>query len=157
MPDFNVKYERLRRILGLLRGRREELLSLFLEKDSELVGLSFKYEGSQAAFNLVRDYFYARWIDGHITSVMNGDMPDEAKRKALSLISELAGEKCSQQDDPAINHYLLRQRMRGLVGLLSIEDVAAIKRSEVEYSYDKEKALFEREFKRYEKELRDGG
>lgn len=104
------------------------MLSLFLEKDSELVGLSFKYEGNQAAFNLVRDYFYARWISSSITNVMNGDMPDEVKRKALSLISELAGEKCSQQDDPAINHYLLQQRMRGLVKLLSIEDIAAIRR-----------------------------
>lgn len=155
MPDINVKYERLRRILGLLRGKREELLSLFLEKDSELVGLSFKYEGNQAAFNLVRDYFYARWISSSITNVMNGDMPDEVKRKALSLISELAGEKCSQQDDPAINHYLLQQRMRGLVKLLSIEDIAAIRRGEVEYSHDKEKALFEREFKKYEAELRN--
>lgn len=143
------------RTLGALRDGRVALLSLFLEKDSELVGLSFKYEGNQAAFNLVRDYFYARWISSSITNVMNGDMPDEVKRKALSLISELAGEKCSQQDDPAINHYLLQQRMRGLVKLLSIEDIAAIRRGEVEYSYDKEKALFEREFKKYEAELRN--
>lgn len=154
MHDQTYNHERVLYILSMLSKKRGELLSLFLERDPDMQRLSFKYEGNQSAFNIVKDYFYSLWVDSHFLQIINDEIAEDTKNKALAILSELIGEKSSLLDDSQLKHSLLQQRMKALGALLEFEDVASLRRNETEFSYEKTKALFEREFKKYENELR---
>lgn len=58
MSMVNKSHSDLLYLLMLLSKKREDLLSPFLDNSlNEWIGLSFKYEGNQEAFNLVKERF----------------------------------------------------------------------------------------------------
>lgn len=140
-------------LLDLLSKKREELISPFLDKDPEVIGLSFKYERNQAGFDLVRIRYITLWIDKHFQILKKDDIPKPIKQKALSLFSDLIGLSSSQVDYTNIKHDLLLTKVRIIDELLHYEDANIEKRNKLIFSYEKDKALFEREFSKYEKEI----
>ena len=71
MSMVNKSHSDLLYLLMLLSKKREDLLSPFLDNSiNEWIGLSFKYEGNQEAFNLVKERFVTLWIDSHITQII---------------------------------------------------------------------------------------
>lgn len=140
-------------ILTLLFKKREELTSPFLDKDYEWIGLSFKYERNQAAFDLVRERFVTLWIDKHITKIIEDDIPEHVRNKAMELLSEYMNTSNSELDDSKIKHSLLETKLKVLKSLLTVEELNHQKLNELRYSYEKDKALFEREFQRFEKKI----
>lgn len=140
-------------ILTLLFKKREELISPFLDKDYEWIGLSFKYERNQAAFDLVRERFVTLWIDKHITKIIEDDIPEHVRNKAMDLLSEFMSTSNSELDDSKIKHSLLETKLKVLKTLLNAEYLNNQKLNELRYSYEKDKALFEREFLKYESEI----
>lgn len=139
-------------IFSLLSKKREELISPFLDKDFEWIGLSFKYERNQAAFDLVRERFVTLWIDKHITKIIEDDIPEHVRNKAMELLSEYMNTSKSELDDSMIKHSLLETKLKVLKSLLTVEDLNHQKLNELKYSYEKDKALFERKFQRFEKD-----
>ncbi len=140
-------------ILAFLSKKREDLISPFLDKEPEWIGLSFKYERNQPAFDLVREKFITLWFDSHITQLMNDEIPEEIKMKALSLVSELMSARNTEMDDSDIKHSLLSTKLSVIKELLRNEDCISAKYNELRYAYERDKALFEREFLKYENEL----
>ena len=140
-------------LLDLLSKKREELISPFLDKDPEVIGLSFKYERNQAGFDLVRIRYITLWIDKHFQILKKDDIPKPIKQKALSLFSDLIGLSSSQVDYTNIKYDLLLTKVRIIDELLHYEDANIEKRNKLIFSYEKDKALFEREFSKYEKEI----
>lgn len=138
-------------IINLLSKKREEFISSFLYKDYELIGLTFKYEFNQAAFDLVRERFITLWIDKHIIQIMNDNIPVHVKKKAIALISSFMNTSSSKLDDTEIKHFLLKKKLDILHEMLKYEDLNTQKINKLKFSYDKDKALFEREFIKYEK------
>ena len=97
-------------ILTLLFTKSEELISPFLDKDYEWIGLSFKYERNQTAFDLVRECFVTLWIDKHITKITEDDIPEHVRNKAMDLLSEFMSTSNSELDDSKIKHSLLETK-----------------------------------------------
>ncbi|HBJ76334.1 MAG TPA: hypothetical protein DDY68_00220 [Porphyromonadaceae bacterium] len=154
MTEADKSHNDLLYILGLLSKKREELISPFLNKDPEWIGLSFKYERNQSAFNVVKESFVTLWIDKHITQIIEDDMPDDVKNKAMELLSQYMSNSHSSWNDTEIKHSLLGTKLNILKELLKHEDVNSQKLNELRYSYEKDKALFEREFQKFEEEMK---
>ena len=140
-------------LLTFLSKKREELLIPFLDKEAEWIGLSFKYERNQPAFNLVRDRFTTLWVDKHFQEFLSNEINDAIRQKGLLIFSELLNAKSSNIDDSKIKRALLATKLQILQELLKQEDMNISRLNELQYSYDKDKALFEREFSKYEQEL----
>lgn len=141
-------------LLNFFFKKREELLLPFLEKNAELIGKTFRYEGNQPAFDLVRSGFYTLWIDKHIQQISSKDFPDSLVSKALSLISAYIGRK-SIVNNPDIAHILLNEKMLIINQWLEIENRNMEKWNAIKYSYEKDKALIEREFRKYEQKMKE--
>ena len=123
-------------LLDLLSRKREELISPFLDKDPEVIGLSFKYERNQAGFDLVRMRYITLWIDKHFQLLKNNDIPEPIKQKALSLFSDLIGWSSSQMDNADIKHNLLSTKVKVIDELLHYEDANIAQRNELIFSYE---------------------
>ena len=63
--------------LDLLKRKREDLVSLFIEQDVELLRKTFEYEKSPAAFSLVRSQFITQRINEHFEQITDDDISDE--------------------------------------------------------------------------------
>ena len=109
----NKSHSDLLYLLMLLSKKREDLLSPFLDNSiNEWIGLSFKYEGNQEAFNLVKERFVTLWIDSHITQIIEDDVPDNIRYKAMELFSEYMETSISEFDDTNIKHSLLETKLK---------------------------------------------
>lgn len=140
-------------ILTLFFKKRVELISPFLEKNYEWIGKSFKYERNQDAFDMVRECFLTIWIDKHITQIIEDDIPEHVRYKVMELLSEYMNTQNSELDDSKIKHSLLETKLKVLKTLLNADDLNNQKLNELRYSIEKDKALFEREFLKYESEI----
>ena len=137
-------------LLHFLFKKREELISPFLDRNYELVGMTFKYERNQAAFNVVRERFITLWIDKHITQLIADDIPEHIRNRAMGLISEFILTSYSRIDHSKINHSIIETKLKALQILLDTEDLNEQKLNELRYSYEKDKALFERELRKFD-------
>lgn len=82
---------------------------------------------------------------------MNDNIPVHVKKKAIALISSFMNTSSSKLDDTEIKHFLLKKKLDILHEMLKHEDLNTQKINKLKFSYDKDKALFEREFIKYEK------
>ncbi len=141
-------------ILDLLSSKRAELLTPFLEsKSNEWTNYSFIYEKKQIAFDLVRNCYTTLWIDKHFEQLNTDDQPNSVKKKALTLLSEFLHMKSSELDEAQLKHELLTSKLKTIKELLNYEDISTIQMNEFKYAQVKDKALFEREFEKYENEM----
>jgi hypothetical protein len=130
--------------------KREELVTSFLDKHVDIIGLTFKYETNQAAFDLVRDRFKSLWIDQHFLQILNDDISETTRKKIMSLLVNYLETNESTLNDSDIIHSLLQKKIEILGELISFEDNNIRKYNELKFSYERDKALFERELKKYE-------
>ena len=76
----------------LLKRKREDLVSLFIEQDVELLRKTFEYEKSPVAFSLVRSQFITQWINEHFEQITDDDISDEVRKSAVKVCSQLISE-----------------------------------------------------------------
>lgn len=93
------------------------------------------------------------WIDNHITQIIEDDVPDNVRYKAMELFSEYMETSNSEFDDTNIKHSLLETKLKVIKELLKHEDLNSQKLNEFRYSYEKDKALFERMFRKFDSQL----
>ena len=155
MMNKKDSHSELMYILDLLSSKRTELLVPFLESDlNQWIAHSFKYENNQPAFNLLKDYYKTLWIDKHFEQLTIDEQPESVKKKALTILSEFLQSKSFELDDALIKHGLLTAKLKTVNELLKYEDISTNQMNEFKYACEKDKALFEREFTRYEKEMK---
>lgn len=138
-------------ILKSLYIKRSKLIQPFLDKDPELIGKTFKYERNQSAFKLVREYYQTLWIDSHFSQISLDEISDNLKNEYLWIITNWL----SKVDRPCIQESSLQQKLLSdniqiLNEFLKQEDSMMIKLNKIKYAYEKDKALFEREFLKFE-------
>ena len=144
-------------ILNFLYKGRENLIFPFLDKDYELIGKTFKYERNRAAFDLVRSQFLTLWLDKHFIKLLEEKIPESIRLKILSLLFCLIDHKEKKDiilDNSEIEHVLLSNKIKIIKEILNYEDNATAKYNELKFSYEKDKALFEREFLRQEEKIK---
>jgi hypothetical protein len=140
-------------VLNFLFKKREELLLPFLNKDYKWIGLSFKYERNPAAFNLVREYYKTLWIDTHLLDILSNPKFDIVKLKILYNLLELIENKTFKLQNTQIAHTLLTSKLEVIGELLKHGDNKRF--NELKFSYEKDKALFEREFSKYSADINE--
>lgn len=144
--------------LNFMQKGRVQLYTPFLEHDSlTIVGPSFRYENIQAAFDLVRDQYFTLWLDSLFNKLNENKEYDSKCRKiilsAIEKLYEIILE--TKKSAPTIELSLIRTKEEAIHSLLTKASDMNKKLNLLKYSYIKDKKLFERKLREYEKEVND--
>ena len=140
--------------LDLLKRKREYFVSLFLEKNDELLRKTFDYEKSPATFALVREQFITQWIDEHFEQIADDDVSDEVKRNAIKVCSQLISEDKNKDSGIAeFKQAITKEKLKVIQEFITVADKASRNFEKLKLIKSRENALFEREFDKYAKEI----
>ena len=142
--------------LDLLKRKREDLVSLFIEQDVELLRKTFEYEKSPVAFSLVRDQFITQWINEHFEQITDDDISDEVRKSAIKVCSQLISE--DKDKDSGIAEFkqaIVKEKLKVIQEFIATADRQNHNLEKLKLIKNKENALFEREFEKYAKEMPD--
>ncbi len=139
--------------LDLLKRKREDLVSLFIEQDVELLRKTFQYERSPAAFALIREQFITQWIDEHFEQITDDDISDEVRKSAVKVCSQLISEdKDCNSDIAEFKQTITKEKLSVLKEFIATADNANRNLEKVKLIKNKGNALFERLLAKYDKE-----
>lgn len=142
--------------LDLLKRKREDFVSLFIEKDVELLRKTFEYEKSPVAFSLVRDQFITQWIDEHFEQIIDDDISDEVRKSAVKVCSQLISEDKNKDSGIAkFKQSITKDKLKVIQEFIATADRQNHNLEKLKLMKNKEDALFEREFEKYAKEMPD--
>ena len=142
--------------LDLLKRKREDLVSLFIEQDVELLRKTFEYEKSPVAFSLVRSQFITQWINEHFEQITDDDISDEVRKSAVKVCSQLISE--DKDKDSGIAEFkqaIVKGKLKVIQEFIATADRQNHNLEKLKLIKNKENALFEREFEKYVKEMPD--
>ncbi len=142
--------------LDLLKRKREDLVSLFIEQDVELLRKTFEYEKSPVAFSLVRSQFITQWINEHFEQITDDDISDEVRKSAVKVCSQLISE--DKDKDSGIAEFkqaIVKEKLKVIQEFIATADRQNHNLEKLKLIKNKENALFEREFEKYVKEMPD--
>lgn len=142
--------------LDLLKRKREDLVSLFIEQDVELLRKTFEYEKSPVAFSWVRDQFITQWIDEHFEQIIYDDISEEVRKSAVKVCSQLISE--DKDKDSGIAEFkqaIVKEKLKVIQEFIATADRQNHNLEKLKLIKNKENALFEREFEKYVKEMPD--
>ena len=142
--------------LDLLKRKREDLVSLFIEQDVELLRKTFEYEKSPVAFSLVRSQFITQWINEHFEQITDDDISDEVRKSAVKVCSQLISE--DKDKDSGIAEFkqaIVKEKLKVIQEFIATADRQNHNLEKLKLIKNKENALFEREFEKYAKEMPD--
>ena len=140
--------------LDLLKRKREDFVSLFIEKDVELLRKTFEYEKSPVAFSLVRDQFITQWIDEHFEQIIDDDISDEVRKSAVKVCSQLISEDKNKDSGIAeFKQAITKEKLKVIQEFITVADKASRNFEKLKLIKSRENALFEREFDKYAKEI----
>lgn len=142
--------------LDLLKRKREDLVSLFIEQDVELLRKTFEYEKSPVAFSLVRSQFITQWINEHFEQIIDDDISDEVRKSAVKVCSQLISE--DKDKDSGIAEFkqaIVKEKLKVIQEFIATADRQNHNLEKLKLIKNKENALFEREFEKYVKEMPD--
>lgn len=140
-------------LLEFFSKGRQEIVAPFTMKDYEWRELTFKYERNQEAFNIVRARHFAMWLDSQFIALQKVEVSDKAKEKAVRLLGSMLDSKVSDIDSSLLKHHLLIKKMQIIQEFFNFEEKAFHNKIKLLATYYEDKALFEREFKKYEAEI----
>ena len=139
--------------LELLSKKRRELISSLFEEDYLWIDKTFESCNNSAAFGIVLEMYRTLWIDNHFKQVMEDDVPEDVKCEAYRILYELISTTISSYDNVSFAHSMLEKKMKALENLYRIDCASTQQIKIIEFSYNKDKYLFEKEFNRRLEEL----
>ena len=142
--------------LDLLKRKREDFVSLFIEKDVELLRKTFEYEKSPVAFSLVRDQFITQWIDEHFEQIIDDDISDEVRKSAVKVCSQLISEDKNKDSGIAeFKQSITKDKLKVIQEFIAVSDRENHNLEKLKLMRYKNKRLFERKLEKYIKEMPD--
>jgi hypothetical protein len=140
--------------LDLLKRKREDFVSLFIEKDVELLRKTFEYEKSPVAFSLVRDQFITQWIDEHFEQIIDDDISDEVRKSAVKVCSQLISEDKNKDSGIAeFKQAMVKEKLKVIQEFIAVSDRQNHNLEKLKLMRYKNKRLFERKLEKYAKEM----
>ena len=140
--------------LDLLKRKREDLVSLFIKKDEELLRKTFEYEKSPTAFSLVRSQFITQWINEHFEQITDDDISDEVRKSAVKVCSQLISE--DKDKDSGIAEFkqaMVKEKLKIIQEFIATADRQNQNLEKLKLIRYKNKRLFERKLEKYIKEM----
>lgn len=138
--------------LDLLKRKREDLVSLFIEQDVELLRKTFEYEKSPATFDFVRSQFITQWIDEHFEQIADDDVSDDVKRNAIKVCSQLISEdKDCNSDIAEFKQTITKDKLAALKEFIATADNANRNLEKVKLIMSRDKRLYERKLEEMRK------
>ncbi len=138
--------------LDLLKRKREDLVSLFIEQDVELLRKTFEYEKSPVAFDFVRSQFITQWIDEHFEQIADDDVSDDVKRNAVKVCSQLISEdKDCNSDIAEFKQTITKDKLATLKEFIATADNANRNLEKVKLIMSRDKRLYERKLEEMRK------
>lgn len=143
-------------ILALLRNAREKLSSRSEHENPELFKNFFEFENNSELLNLAFEREFNLWVDEHFTEFEKANELGKSQvviRYFNELMVELVQSrviKTTSEKDIASRNFcisLLAEKVSVINELISVSKKSTKQYQRLLYSYQKDKALFEREFK----------
>jgi hypothetical protein len=152
-----VSNDSLLALLEVFREARLSLVSRTSSEDPDLFKNFFEFEGNIEILKLVIEKECMLWIDKHFEIFDTKDIlkseysnVDKFKESMLTLL-EYQAEKGKAQNNLAKKDFylsLISEKNRILNELIQISDVNEQSYQRLVYSYQRDKALFDREFRK---------
>lgn len=136
--------------LDLLKRKREDLVSLFIKKDEELLRKTFEYEKSPVAFSWVRSQFITQWIDEHFEKITDDDISNEVRKSAVKVCSQLISE--DKDKDSVIAEFkqaMVKEKLKIIQEFITTADRQNHNFEKLKLMRYKNKRLFERKLEKY--------
>lgn len=147
----------LTQALNVLRIGRVKLIDSYKDKNAERYRYSFKYESSPKILDIAYALLAHQWIDEQVKFSLELLHQNELSSKASDLIFAKIQRFSlfSNNQQLHIQGYteLLRTKMESFAIMLKTSDNLEKGKSRLEFDYYRDKALFEREMKKYLKEM----
>ncbi|MFE8729189.1 hypothetical protein [Aeromonas hydrophila] len=142
-------------ILSLLRNARRKLLSRSQLENPELFNNFFEFENNFELLNLAFEREFNLWVDGHFSEF--DEAPEIGKSRAeIRCFNELMVElvqsrviKTTSEKNIASREFcisLLSDKILVINELIAVSRKSTKQYQRLLYSYQKDKALFDREF-----------
>jgi len=147
-----LSHDDLTYLLEFFAKGRQEIVAPFAMEEAEWANLTYKYERNPEAFTIVRAMHFIGWLDSQFEKLGTIDVSDQAKEKAIKLLASLIDTNESDIDSSLLKHHLIFSKLQVFKEFLKFEDKTTAEKIKLLARYHKEKALFEREFEKYEEE-----
>lgn len=135
--------------LEILRKGREQLLCPYLDRNSKLYRCLYKYYKSTTKQSLFQSLQYLKYLEEQFHLIDDPGLSDVSKRKLTRYVSKLIDGKI---DDTSITpssdffNGLLKEKQKVLGSIIDVSNEQDKKISQIEFDYDRDKFLFEKEF-----------
>ena len=144
--------------LHILRQCRAEMVQDFLEHKPEIYKPSFKYENSPTLLKLAKEKYFTAWLSNH-WQVFNSTVarfPIEEQqyfesyfaRVFLELLGKWSIVKTTDSAQLNLGIKLIEEMEVALNQFMKVGENADMMRNKLEVALEKNKVLFDREFKR---------
>lgn len=140
-------------MLEFLAKGRQEIVAPFAIEEAEWANLTYKYERNPEAFSIVRAKHFTEWLDLQFENLNTLEVSEAAKQKAIRLLGSLMDSNESDIDSSLLKHHLINSKLKVLHEFLQFADKTASEQIKLLARINKDKALFEREFEKYDKEM----
>ncbi len=141
--------------LSLLKQGRQRLIQKFVEEEPELYRGFFTYKSGSQGMRNFKDMFFLLWINEHfetinmlIKQVENINKKKILKKHLLKTIFELLQFETDISHKSDLYQELINNKLEGLKYLLNIDFEDMKRYNQLVYSKEKDKVLFQREFKK---------
>lgn len=147
--------------LLVLKKGRNKLVKDFIEEEPEIFKPMFKYENNKSQMALSKEKYFLTWMNLHwrilnniITEeVSNLDLAKSIKdsffKEYIKLLKSW-GNNVKNKENSHLMTYLINKKINFLNEALDIGDRSDKLFNKLEYEYERDKKLFEREINRLE-------
>lgn len=148
--------------LKVLEQCRTDLINDFKVNEPEIYTPSFKYERSPALLKLAREKYFTAWLSSHWQSFNQyiDQFSTEEQREAekyfscvfLKLLKKWSTLKTTDEYQLDLGQKLITDMVISLNYLINLGDKSEANRNQLEVTLEKNRVLFDREFKQLSKE-----
>lgn len=148
--------------LKVLEQCRAEMVQDFMSHKPEIYAPSFKYETSLVLLKLAREKYFTMWLSNHwqIFNQIISQLPIEEQRNMethfsrvfLALLGKWSVLKTTDAYQVSLGKKLIDDMVVALNELIKSGDKSDMKRNQLEITLEKNRVLFDREFKRLSEE-----
>lgn len=145
----------LLRLLHLLQGARNKLVSDFIGGSPDIFIPIYKYEDNENMMNLHVEYYFLEWVNYHFSLfVESHDASSPLYLLFIKTMLSLIGRHVTSEKDGAPNEHfpafdLLKEKQRFLSKVIEADDRSEVNFRKLLHFSSKDKALFNRKFAFY--------
>jgi len=137
-------------ILNIFAHARSKLVSDFVEQKPDVFSAIFKYENDCVPMKFFKERYFIEWINYHFILFNDDNNPTSpCYNLFIKTMSQMLSRYVAnnESDNSELMQMLIAEKLMFMQNILSAHDDSDIDYNKLIYSYEKDKALYNRKFK----------